>query len=120
MKAIVIPYDNKPYTVDYPYHDGIINYDELKYLISHLPHPFSWFEIVTIEVDGYICHMYLDEQGKMKYDWQSHINDLASELYGNLFDCIVGDVVLLLDKHDSDSYLFTDGQANDILDCLVG
>lgn len=119
MKAIVIPYDAEPYAAEYPNDAKTMEYNELRYLLSHLPHPFSWFEIVTIEVDGYRCHMYVDEEGKMKEAWPQRINDIASELYANPFDCIVGDVVLLLDKHDSDSYLFNDGQAKDILDCLV-
>lgn len=120
MKAIVIPYNGKPYTEKYSDDTKVMEYNELKYLLSHLPHPFSWFEIVYVKVGSYVCQMYVDEVGKVGdvEAWLQCTNPIATKLYDNDFDCIIGDVVLLSDHHDSDSYLFTDKEASEILSIL--
>lgn len=120
MKAIIIPYNADPYTKDYDEEYKVMEYNDLKALLSELPHPFSWFEIVKVLVGGRICQMYVDEVGKM-YDtevWRQCTNPIATELYNNPFDVIVGDVVLLADHNDPDTYLFSDEEAIAILDYL--
>ena len=84
-----------------------INHDDAKSTFEYveLPEDLSlWLDGVyrelsceSIEVVSTSFHpwvLVIDECGKLKDDWLSRLNTVASILYGSWIDCIVGDCLL--------------------------
>lgn len=52
----------------------------------------SWIETAPTCLRGIV--LVVDEEGKLKDDWEQRINAVATKLYNNPYDVIVGDAIL--------------------------
>ena len=86
------------------------------------------YELVRKTVDGFMEHIYfpglpgfigtVDEEGKLK---NKPVNLLATRLYKNPLDCLVGDVIILkygTYKGDSDIIGIPDEEANRLMNLI--
>ena len=86
------------------------------------------YELVRDTVGGYMEHIYfpglpgyigtVDEEGKLK---NKPVNLLATRLYNNPLDCLVGDVIILkygTYKGDSDIVGIPDEEANRLMNLI--
>ncbi len=107
MKAIVIKADNSVFMID----------------VEQNGEPL--YELVRKTVDGFMEHIYfpgfpgyigtVDEEGKLK---GKPVNVLATRLYQNPLDCLVGDIIILkygTYKGDSDIVGIPDEEANRLM-----
>lgn len=90
----------------------VIEYDELKRMCHFCG--FEWFEVVSVKVGQLDCILILDEEGK--YNNQS-VNPLATHLYNNPYDYIVGDVIIAK-RSGEDIIAFNEDEAKEIKQTL--
>lgn len=68
----------------------VVSYADFEYIKSECG--MEWAQVVTFRYHDILYTMMLDEEGKL---WNKPINEIATDLYSNPFDCIVGDVAIL-------------------------
>lgn len=82
----------------------IVSYEDFEYIKRECG--YEWAQTVTFSFKDRQYMMLLDEEGKLT---GSPINELATELYANPYDCIVGDVAILgMPKGEEMCYLSED------------
>lgn len=87
----------------------VISYADFEYIKEECG--MKWAEIVAFRYHDIPYTMMLDEEGKLR---NKPINDMATDLYNNPFDVIVGDVAILSVSRGEDMEYMDEDEAMEL------
>lgn len=112
MKILIIKTDNTLAVEDTNLE--VIDYDELKSRLSAIG--VDWFGTFRFDVGVHRFVGFCDDNGKLL---GMPVNLIASLLYANPYDCIVGNVLILADRYTEELYSMTDIEFNDLIKAIT-
>lgn len=91
----------------------VVSYEDFCYIKSECD--MEWAECVTIVHNDKAYQVILDEEGKLNH---KSINHIATMMYTNLYDVIVGDVAILSYPNGEDMEYMTEADAMELFNYI--
>ncbi len=81
----------------------VVDYETLREIFARMEDPIEWFEVVKVRIADKKYLMLLDDNGKLR---RKPYNRIASLIYNNPNDVIVGNVIILADSLTNDGEMY--------------